>query len=75
MLDDSGLIAPSILTEFDVNNLHKTFDCHSSAAFPSRINCAMASGKGVPNLKEWTGAVRATGYRGWRAAEIVSRNV
>jgi hypothetical protein len=29
----------------------------------------------VLNLKEWTDAVKATGYRGWWAAETFSRNM
>jgi len=33
------------------------------------------TGKGVLNLKEWTDAVKATGYRGWWAAETFSRNM
>ena len=35
----------------------------------------MPTGKGVLNLKEWTDAVKATGYRGWWAAETFSRNM
>jgi L-ribulose-5-phosphate 3-epimerase UlaE len=33
------------------------------------------TGKGVLNLEEWTDAVKATGYRGWWAAETFSRNM
>jgi sugar phosphate isomerase/epimerase len=33
------------------------------------------TGQGVLNLKDWTEAVKATGYRGWWAAETFSRKM
>lgn len=72
-------VAPEEVAQLDKNLIYGVHVCDSlpfSGGIPIEDELRdVPTGKGVLNLKEWTDAVKATGYRGWWAAETFSRNM
>lgn len=72
-------VTPEEVAQLDQNLIYGVHVCDSlpfSGGIPIEdVLRDVPTGKGVLDLKEWTDAVKATGYRGWWAAETFSRNM
>jgi sugar phosphate isomerase/epimerase len=72
-------VTPDEVARLDKNLIYGVHVC-DSLPFPGGIPIEtqlrdVPTGDGVLDLKEWTAAVKATGYQGWWAAETFSRKM
>lgn len=72
-------VSPEELARLDKELIYGVHVCDSlpfSGGVPIETQLRdVPTGEGVLNLQEWTDAVKATGYRGWWAAETFSRQM